>query len=101
MKRKEKAKLKKEAAGKVKEYFEKAKANPLMGTRFIRLARKIAMKVNYRMPSGYRRKFCRHCYTYFSGENYRVRTRNKFLVYYCHSCKKHTRIGLRAKKVKA
>ena len=30
-------------------------------------------------------------FSYFYKENYRVRTRNKFMVYYCNNCKKYSK----------
>jgi len=95
--RKPKTELKKIAEERIKILFEKAKENPLMGTRYVALAKKIAMKVNYRMPSSYKRRFCKHCYKYFYGDNYRVRTRAKMIVYYCNSCKRYSRIGIKPK----
>jgi len=65
-----------------------------LANRYVELARKIAMKVNYKMPKKYKRKFCKHCYTYFRDGNYRVRTKDNKLIYYCFNCKKYTRIPL-------
>jgi ribonuclease P protein subunit RPR2 len=95
--RKDKTKLKKEAEKQVRELFSQAKSKPGMANRYVALAKKIAMKVNYRIPSIYRRRFCRHCYTYFTSENSKVRTRNKMLVMHCDSCKKLSRFGLKTK----
>lgn len=95
--KKNKAQLKKEAEKQVKLLFTKARENPKMANRYVTLARKIAMKVNYRIPSIYRKRFCRHCYTYFTSENSRIRTRNKMLVMYCDSCKKLSRFGMKTK----
>jgi len=96
-KREPKSNLKKIAAERVKILFEKAKEHPNMGTRYIEIARKIAMKVNYKLPSDLRRRFCKYCNVYFYRDNYRVRTREKMLIYYCNSCKKYSRFGLNKK----
>lgn len=88
----------KKAAGEVIErLFSEARKNPEMGDRYVQLARRIAMKVNYRLPSELKRRFCRHCYSYFYDGNYRVRTRNKMVVCYCHKCKKYSKFGIRKK----
>ena len=66
--------------------------------RYVQLARKIAMKTRYRLPSNLKRKFCRHCYKFLQpGINARVRTKNHKVVYYCLSCKKHMRFQLSKK----
>ncbi len=63
--------------------------HPERAHRYVELARKIAMKMKIRM-TGYRTKFCKHCYRYLNpGVNCRVRTKNKKVVYYCLSCKKY------------
>jgi ribonuclease P protein subunit RPR2 len=95
--RSNKNELKKIAEKRIKELFSQAKDNPKMGNRYVQLARKLAMKVNYKMPSNLRRRFCKHCYSYFNGDNYRVRTREKMLVYFCHSCNRYSRFGLKKK----
>ena len=82
----------------VREYIQKAKDNPNKGDFYIKKLRKVAMKVNLRLPRQLKRKFCKHCYSYFTGDNYRVRTRNKTIVYYCFKCKKYSRIGLKEPK---
>ena len=94
MKDKEKQKkIAKERIEKLFEQAEKTKSQEL-ANRYVGLARKISMKINLRMPRKYKRKFCKHCYNYFKEGNYRVRTRNNRLVYYCFNCKKYTRIPL-------
>lgn len=66
-----------------------------LANRYVALARKIAMKFNLRMPGGYKRKFCKHCYSYLKpGKNLRVRTKDKKVIYYCLECKKFMRFPL-------
>jgi ribonuclease P protein subunit RPR2 len=63
-----------------------------LANRYVDIARKIAMKAQINFPSNLRKKFCRNCFSYlFPGENCRVRTRNKKLIYYCLSCKNYMR----------
>ena len=87
------------ARGRIKQLFEEAdkafSENKNLSNRYIKLARKIAMKFNLRMPRGYKRKFCKHCYSYLKpGKNLRVRTKNNNVVYYCLECKKFMRFPL-------
>ncbi len=70
--------------------------------RYVALARKISMKVNLRLPSSLKRKFCKNCGTFFRpGTNCRIRTRNSRLICYCFKCKHTYRMPfLREKKSK-
>lgn len=70
-----------------------------LANKYLQTARKIAMKFNLRLPKGYKRKFCKHCYNYFRKDNYRVRTKDKKVVYYCKNCKKYMRFPLPKKRV--
>ena len=66
-----------------------------LANRYVDLARRIAMKSNLRIPKEYKRKFCKHCYSYLKpGKNLRIRTKNKKVVYYCLECKKFMRFPL-------
>lgn len=83
------------AMERVVQLFKEAEENPKKADRYVQLARKIAMKLNIKMPKQYKRKFCKHCYNYFQKGNYRVRTRNKMIVYYCFNCKKYMRFKIK------
>jgi len=77
--------------------------HPERSHRYVKLARALAMKARMSMPLSLRRKYCKHCYTYFQPSiTCRVRTRNDMVVYSCFSCKKYTKIpyGKRLKKTK-
>ena len=78
-----------EALSQINELFKQAKDNLTKANLYVNKARKIGMKVNQHLPKNLKRKFCKHCYTYFQKDNYRVRTRNKMVVYYCLNCKKY------------
>ncbi|MBI5391698.1 ribonuclease P [Candidatus Woesearchaeota archaeon] len=71
--------------------FAQAQLNSKLADKYVKLARKLAMKFNLPLPRELKRKFCNHCYTYFQDGNYRVRTRDKNVVYYCLTCKKYMR----------
>lgn len=96
-------KQKKIAKERVEKLLELASSvNQKLADRYVTLARKISMKVNLRLPSVLKRKFCKNCSTYFRpGVNCRVRTRNGKVVYYCFNCKTTYRIPfLKEKKEK-
>jgi len=88
-----------EARQKMVAYFEEAeKAFPdkKMADKFVAKARKIAMKVKLRVPPAYKRKFCKHCYSYLKpNENCRVRIRDSKVIYSCFHCKKFMRFPLK------
>ena len=66
--------------------------NPELANRYIKLARKITMSVNLKIPSNLKRRFCKHCYCFLKpGKNCRVRTHKGKVVYYCFNCKKYMR----------
>ena len=66
---KNKSKLKKEVLSTVNNLFKLAEVvsrdNPKLANKYINLARKNAMKVNLKLPRNLKRKFCKHCYSYF------------------------------------
>ena len=90
------------ARERVKELFEQAEEifskDTKLADRYVNLARKIAMKVNLKMPRGLNRKFCKHCYSFLKqGVNCRVRTQKHNVVYSCLVCNKHMRFPLARK----
>jgi ribonuclease P protein subunit RPR2 len=57
-------------------------------------ARRISMKYKLKLPSHLNRKICKNCHSFLiPGKNLRVRTTRGHITYYCHECKKFTRIG--------
>jgi ribonuclease P protein subunit RPR2 len=61
--------------------------------RYVDLARTIAMRHTVTIPHEYKKKFCKHCYTYLRhGVNCTVRTHDGKLVLFCMACKKYTRL---------
>lgn len=85
------------AKQRIKILFQKAKEFPEKANRYVQLARNLTQKARIRMPTIYKRKFCKHCKNYFTKGNYRVRTIKHKLVYTCLKCKKFTRIPLKKK----
>ena len=95
-------KFQKIALDRVRILFKLASENiikhPERSNRYIKLAKKIAMRAKVRIPVELRRRYCKHCLTYLRpGKNCRIRTREKKLVIYCFNCKKFTRIPLKKK----
>ena len=69
---------------------------------YVLLARKVAMKARVRIPSPFKRRFCKHCYKFLQpGITCRVRTKGDKVVYYCLNCKKYMRFPfLKEKKAR-
>ncbi len=97
MVRRNKSLEKKIALERVKILFKEAElADKKLANRYVKLARKIAMKVNLKFPKNLKRKFCKHCYCYLRpGVNCRVRVREKMVVYYCLECKRFMRFRIK------
>lgn len=94
--KKNKLKQRKEILALVKKLFEEAKLsfnkNPSLSNKYIKSARKAAMKINLRLPRELKRRFCKHCYSYLvPGKNVRVRIHKSRVIYYCFNCKKYMR----------
>jgi len=92
---------KKEALERIKILFNEAELNPKKADRYVELARKIGMKINLPIPKEFKRKYCKHCNSYYHKGNYRVRTRNKMVVYYCLNCKKFSKFPMKLRIRKA
>lgn len=81
------------ALERVKTLFQQAEANfsldSKLSDRYVELARKIVMKCRIRMPSEFKRRYCKHCYSYLMpSKNCRIRTKDGMLIVYCLNCKK-------------
>ena len=91
-----KIELKEDAKNEIEGLFLRAERvfekNKSLSGRCVRLARKISMKFNVRIPKEFKRKFCKHCYSYLvPGKNLRVRTQKGRVVYTCQECNKFMR----------
>lgn len=89
----------KKALEQVKELFQKAdnsfNKDSKLSDKYIKLARKAAMRVNLKLPRSLKRKFCKHCYHYLKpGINSRTRISKSRITIYCKDCKRYTRIPL-------
>jgi ribonuclease P protein subunit RPR2 len=78
------------------------KADPELSSRYILMARRIAMAAKVRFPRDFRRRVCKRCNAFFVyGENCRVRVRQRrepHVVITCLSCGWQRRILLRKRK---
>ena len=73
--------------------------SPELSNRYVKLARKIAMKFKLKLKPEFKRKFCKHCYAYpRPGVNCRVRTGKKQVTYSCFNCKRFMRFPIRKKQ---
>ena len=60
--------------------------------RYVKIARRIAMKYKIRLPSSLKKRFCKHCHRFLvPGVNARVRLHKHRLIYYCFGCKHYMR----------
>ena len=70
--------------------------NKERANRYISLAVKISTKIRVKIPSIYKRKFCKKCLTFLKpGINARIRTKNKMLITSCLKCKHISRFKLK------
>jgi ribonuclease P protein subunit RPR2 len=98
--KKNKLKQRKEVLNLVKKLFEEAKLkfskNPSLSNKYVKLARKAAMKINLRLPRELKRRFCKHCYSYFvPGKTSRIRIHKSRVTIYCLTCKKYMRFMIK------
>ncbi len=71
---------------------ENFKENHSLSDKYVKIARRIAMKYKIRLPSQLKKRFCKHCHKYLvPGVNCRVRIHKHRLIYYCFSCKHYMR----------
>ena len=77
------------------------RTNPQLASRYVEVARKIAMSAKIRLPTKCKRRICRNCNALLvPGNNCRVRVKQRrepHLVVTCLACGHQTRILLRKK----
>jgi ribonuclease P protein subunit RPR2 len=95
MKKQSKQQLQEQVLGNIKLLFKQAKdSSQEKANDLVKKARRIGMKINLPIPRDFKRKYCKHCNNYFKSGNYRVRTRNKMVIYYCLKCKKYSKFKI-------
>ncbi|MBI2541666.1 ribonuclease P [Candidatus Woesearchaeota archaeon] len=90
------AKQVKIAKNRIKFLFQHAKEtfkeDSKLADRYVKTARRIAMRYKIRLPSSLKKRFCKHCHKYFvPGANCRIRIHKHRIIYYCFGCKHHMR----------
>ena len=71
---------------------ESFKKDSKLSDKYVKMARRIAIKHKLRLSSELKKKICRNCHKYLvTGANCRVRIHKHRLIYYCMSCKHYTR----------
>ena len=86
------------ASRRIKKLFSLAEENALSGDlrfsdRYVELARKISMKNLTPIPKEYKRRFCKHCYSYLLPTvTCRVRVSRSRVIVFCNKCGKYNRV---------
>jgi ribonuclease P protein subunit RPR2 len=73
-----------------------ANGNFPLSDRYVEIARRLSMRYLVKIPSYYKRFFCKYCYSYFyPTKTCRLRVHRGKLIYLCFNCRKYTRIPLK------
>lgn len=76
--------------------FEK---HPELADRYVKLAWRIAMRYNIRLPATLKRKFCRKCLSFWKpGASCRVRIKPSYVITTCLRCGRQMRLIYKPKK---
>ncbi len=98
-------KHKKIAERRIEKLFDEAKKASLnddihRANRYVELARKIGMKYNLSLPSSFRRRVCKNCYSYlFPGKTCSTRINKGKIITKCLKCKTINRYVISKKEV--
>lgn len=69
-----------------------------LADRYVDLARKLSMRYLTPIPNEFKRRYCKHCYSYLLPLiNCRIRIRHSKIIIYCNNCQKFTRIPFKNK----
>src|SRR3989338_5771704 len=78
-------------------FSEASAAEPELAKRYMKLAKKIGMRYNIRLGK-LKRRFCRHCFSYFTAGNSRRRMKSGIMNVTCLSCGKITRYPYKSRE---
>lgn len=97
-----KVSVRKIALERIYRLFELAEINfekhPKRSTRYIELARKIAMRYNVRIPFELKQKFCKKCNAFLkAGVNAKIRVSGQILKITCLNCNYTRKVGRKPK----
>jgi len=101
---KEKKEQKLIAKKRIDKLFALAEKNALsqrldLANRYVEIARKISMRNLVPIPRKFKRRFCKHCYSYLLPDsNCRIRIHRNRLIIFCKNCEKFTRIPIKNPK---
>jgi ribonuclease P protein subunit RPR2 len=71
---------------------ESFKTEDSLSDKYVKLARRIAMKYRIRVDSKLKKRFCKNCYKYLvPGKNSRIRIHKSRIITYCNFCKHYSR----------
>ena len=63
-----------------------------LSSKYVKTARRIAMKYKIKLPSSLKKRFCKNCHSYLvPGVNSRDRIHKHRVIYYCFNCKGYMR----------
>jgi ribonuclease P protein subunit RPR2 len=82
----------------IEKYFSMAekmfKEDGKLSDKYVKDARKTAMKFKVRIPTKYKRRMCKKCLSYLvPGVNCRIRVHKKNVITYCFNCKNIMKFG--------
>ena len=67
-----------------------------LADRYVEIARKISMRYLTPIPKEYRKRYCKHCYSYLLPHTTsRIRIHRGKIIIYCYNCNKYTRIPIK------
>ena len=89
------------ARNRIKKLFVLAEEKALSGNftlanRYVNIARRISMRNLVPIQKEFKRKFCKHCYSFLLPDiNCRIRLRDKKIIIYCKTCNRFTRFPIK------
>jgi len=67
-----------------------------LADRYVEIARKLSMRHLLPISKDFKRRFCKHCYSYLLPNiTSRIRIHRSKIIIYCYNCNKYTRIPLK------
>ncbi len=86
--------MKEEVIADIFSLIEQAEKNPRLSKRFIKSAKKIAMRNTIKMPKELKKKYCSKCYSLFNSKNSETRIKNGFKTIKCLECENIKKIKI-------
>ena len=90
--KKQKEKQRDIALERIKELFKQANLRPKYANKYVSLAKRISTRTKTRIPVEFKRRFCKHCNSYLTGTNARIRLNRGKRTYFCKNCNRYTRV---------